>query len=166
MIIFQQRIKKAAIVFAIPIFSFILAPLALAVTASEITNGLACTCGCNMVVSACEGSMECSVAKQITDQVTQMVNEGQSKDEIIRSFVKKYGERILAAPTKKGFNLMAWIMPFLALMLGGGGLYLFLNRCLSSGKTHTEALGLVDEPQTLPQKYLDQFEKELSAFDG
>jgi len=36
-----------------------------------------------MIVSACEGSMECAPAKEITDQVAQMIERGQSKEEII-----------------------------------------------------------------------------------
>ena len=30
----------------------------------------------------------------------------------------QYGEAVLAAPTKKGFNLTAWILPFLGLFIG------------------------------------------------
>ncbi len=134
MILFRQRLIMAAIVFTIPVLSIFLASHAFALTVGEITKGCSCTCNCNMLVSACEGSMECSAAKQITVKVTQMVNAGQSKDEIISYFVETNGEKILAGPTQKGFNLTAWILLFLAIMLGGGGLYVFLNRRLSSKK--------------------------------
>ncbi len=32
--------------------------------------------------------------------------------------MQKYGPTVLAAPTTTGFNRVAWIMPFLALVLG------------------------------------------------
>ncbi|MBI2950682.1 cytochrome c-type biogenesis protein CcmH, partial [bacterium] len=32
----------------------------------------------------------------------------------------EYGEVVLAAPTKKGFNLTAWILPFVAILAGAG----------------------------------------------
>ena len=35
-------------------------------------------------------------------------------------FVEQYGDRILPEPPRKGFSWMAWIMPFTALLLGGG----------------------------------------------
>jgi cytochrome c-type biogenesis protein CcmH len=152
--------------FIVAFFTAFWAPKAFALTASEITKDLTCTCGCNMVVSACEGSMECSPAKQITDQVAQMVNEGQSKEEIIQYFVKTKGERILAAPTKKGFNLTAWILPFFAIVLGAIGLYTFLNRCLSSRKNIESELKVSEKVSISEKKYFDQFEKELKSFDS
>ena len=165
MILFRQRLIMASIVFTIPVLSIFLASHAFALTVGEITKGFSCTCNCNMLVSACEGSMECSAAKQITNKVAQMVDEGQSKDAIMRYFVETNGERILAAPTKRGFNLTAWILPFLAILLGGGGLYVFLNRCMSSKKSAPAGHNFANGIQTPSQKHLDQFEKELNAFD-
>ena len=137
----------------------------IALTVAEITKDLTCSCGCNMVVSACEGTMECSPAKQITDQVAQLINKGQTKDEIIRYLVRTKGEQILAAPTKKGFNLTAWILPFLAIVIGGIGLFVFLSRCLSSGKIIADEPYFSGSDQGLEKKYSDQFEKELKAFE-
>jgi cytochrome c-type biogenesis protein CcmH len=136
-----------------------------ALTVTEITKDLTCSCGCNMVVSACEGTMECSPARQITDQVTQLVNNGQTKDEILRYLIRTKGEQILAAPTKKGFNLTAWILPFLAIVFGGIGLFVFLKKCLSSGKIIADAPYLSGSDQGLEKKYSDQFERELKAFE-
>jgi cytochrome c-type biogenesis protein CcmH len=138
---------------------------ALALTVGEITKDLTCTCGCNMVVSACEGTMECDPAKQITDEAARLINEGRSKDEIIRYFVQTKGERILAAPTKKGFNLTAWILPFLAIVIGGLGLIAFLNKCLSTRKDTADGAEYLDKAPTTDKKYLDQFEKELKSFE-
>jgi cytochrome c-type biogenesis protein CcmH len=109
--------------------------------------------------------MECSPARQITDQVAQLINKGQTKDEIIRYLVRTKGERILAAPTKKGFNLTAWILPFLAIAFGGIGLFVFLSKCLSSGKIIADEPYLSDSDQGLEKKYSDQFERELKAFE-
>ena len=44
---------------------------------------------------------------------------GKSKPEVLQAMVAQYGERILAAPTKEGFNLTAWIIPFVMLVAGG-----------------------------------------------
>ena len=41
---------------------------------------------------------------------------GSAGDRVFRS---KYGEKILSAPTTQGFNLLAWIMPFAAILAGG-----------------------------------------------
>ena len=39
--------------------------------------------------------------------------------DILQDFVSQYGEKVLAAPTKSGFNLTAWILPFAALLIAG-----------------------------------------------
>ena len=49
-----------------------------------------------------------------------VVKASRSDDEIIQGFVNKYGPIVLAAPTQTGFNRVAWIMPYAALILGFG----------------------------------------------
>ena len=90
------------------------------VTLSDIKNSLICQCECGMTVEACEGSMACSVASRLTEEARNMIIAGQDKEQILAAFVAKYGEKVLSAPTKKGFNLTAWIMPFLVLFLTAG----------------------------------------------
>jgi cytochrome c-type biogenesis protein CcmH len=46
------------------------------------------------------------------------VDRGDNDDLTLQSFVQKYGTTVLAAPTKAGFNRVAWIMPYLVLVLG------------------------------------------------
>lgn len=48
------------------------------------------------------------------------VDRADSDDLTLQSFVQKYGPTVLAAPTKTGFNRVAWITPYLALLLGLG----------------------------------------------
>ncbi len=49
-----------------------------------------------------------------------------------RLYRHKYGEKILSAPTTEGFNLLAWTMPFIALVLGGGLIVLVVGRWRSN----------------------------------
>ena len=160
-----NRIGKGfAILFSLFASSVLWLSPALSVTVGEITQELACTCGCNMVVSACEGAMECSAAGGIKAQVMEKLNQGQSKAEIIGYFVNLYGEKILSAPTKRGFNLTAWILPFFALVSGGGILYLTLKRWHSMGGEHGEGRNTLDRGKG-EGKYLERFEEELKDFD-
>jgi len=46
------------------------------------------------------------------------VSRGDSDSLVEQSFVQKYGPTVLAAPTGKGFDRTAWIVPFVALALG------------------------------------------------
>lgn len=158
---FKYGPKSAAVLFIIIAVLFIPAVQALALTAGEITRGFTCPCGCNMLVSACE----CDTAKKITARVAQMIEKGQSKEEIIQSFVNTHGEKILAAPTKKGFNLTAWILPFLAIILRAGGIYIFIDKCLISRKATSDKSEYDNKTQAVEAKYLDLVEKELKDFE-
>ena len=43
-----------------------------------------------------------------------MIDQGKSHDEIIQAFVTLYGsEEMLGAPINKGFNRLAWLIPYL-----------------------------------------------------
>ena len=58
--------------------------------------------------------------------IKELVSQDMNKEEILDHFVNIYGERILAVPIAKGFNLMAWIAPILILILGCIILYNYL----------------------------------------
>ena len=40
----------------------------------------------------------------------------------------RYGEKVLSAPTFRGFNWLAWITPFAAVLAGGAGIALVIRR--------------------------------------
>jgi len=154
----QKTYIKFVIAISLLVFRI---PVAWAVTVTEIAQELTCTCGCNMVVSACEGTMDCSAAADIKQQILDQLDQGQSKEEIIRLFVNQYGEQILSSPTKKGFNLTAWVLPFVVVLIGIGGLYVALKNWASQTKPGLE---LVSFPQE-DTGYLEQVEEELKTFD-
>ena len=51
-------------------------------------------------------------------KIKELAAEGKSKEEIVDHFVGIYGERILAVPVARGFNLMVWVAPVIVLGLG------------------------------------------------
>ncbi|MEP6909882.1 MAG: cytochrome c-type biogenesis protein [Actinomycetota bacterium] len=61
-------------------------------------------------------------AQQIKTFISQQIAAGDSKSEIKDKLVAEYGPQILAAPPKKGFNLLAWLLPIVGVL--GGALVL------------------------------------------
>ena len=47
-----------------------------------------------------------------------MLAKGSTEEEIVSYFVSKYGERVLVAPEARGFNVLAYIMPAVAVVAG------------------------------------------------
>ena len=135
-----------------------------AVTSKEVEGELMCQCGCTMVVDVCD----CETANQIRARIADMIDQGQGKDQIIASFVSQYGDKMLASPPKKGFNLVAWVAPFAAVAVGGVGIFFALRTWVRNGKE--EALVETDYGEPLPaaeeEGYRSRLEEELKKFNG
>lgn len=86
----------------------------------EVERMLSCPCPCTLDVFTCRTSMPCGFSPRLHADVVQLANGGYSADEIIAAFEQAYGERILMAPHKQGFNWVGWTAPFVA--VGGGAL--------------------------------------------
>jgi cytochrome c-type biogenesis protein CcmH/NrfF len=61
-------------------------------------------------------------------EIIQLLKQGLSEEEVIDTLAKKYGEQVLAAPAKNGFNLTLWVLPFIGVILGLVLLLFFLWR--------------------------------------
>jgi|WetSurMetagenome_2_1015567.scaffolds.fasta_scaffold71482_1 cytochrome c-type biogenesis protein CcmH len=67
------------------------------------------------------------VSTQIRAEVRQMLAAGRSGPEILNAYVARYGERILASPPARGFNRLAYILPWAFLVFGSIVLLLILR---------------------------------------
>ena len=100
-------------------------------TVESVASKLSCYCGTcpHLVVTKCG----CSLADQIKAEVQTKIDAGMTESQIIDSFVAQFGQTVLAAPPKSGFNLTAWGIPFLAFILGGAVLFAFLKNQKKNG---------------------------------
>ena len=138
---------------------FIFVNLALALTVDDISSNLICPCGCGKMLDVCE--MES--AREMRVLIGEMIDEGQDKDQIINYFVGQYGEKVLAAPGKKGFNLIAWVAPFLVIGLGAGIIWLAIAKWALRGKIKEPKRKKTGQDQR-DKKYTDKLKKELEEF--
>lgn len=95
----------------------------------ELEHHLHCQCGCNLDVYTCRTTdFSCQVSPAMHKDVMALVAGGYSAPEIIAAFTAVYGDRVLMAPPSSGFDLAAWITPFVALATGIGLVILVLRR--------------------------------------
>ncbi|MGA8150688.1 MAG: cytochrome c-type biogenesis protein CcmH [Terriglobales bacterium] len=86
---------------------------------NDLGHRMMCVCGCNQVLLECN-HVGCTYSDRMRAELVAAVDRGDNDDLTLQSFVQKYGPTVLAAPTKTGFNRVAWIAPYLALVLGLG----------------------------------------------
>jgi cytochrome c-type biogenesis protein CcmH/NrfF len=100
---------------------------AIAPTQQEVEESLTCQCGCGLTVHSCN-HIQCSSAEPIKREIAERLARGEDKATILAAFRTRYGEKILSAPTFQGFNWLAWLTPFAAVLAGGVGIALVIRR--------------------------------------
>jgi cytochrome c-type biogenesis protein CcmH len=84
-----------------------------------VERNVRCQCNCTMDVYICRTTdFNCKVSPAMHADIKSLVEGGYTAQEILDSFVDTYGERALMAPRPQGFNLIAYIAPFLAIGAG------------------------------------------------
>jgi cytochrome c-type biogenesis protein CcmH len=116
-----------------------------------------CQCGCTLDVFTCRTTdFSCQVSPAMHRDVAALVQGGYSAQEIIDAFVGTYGQRVLMAPTKSGFNLVAWFTPGIALLIGAAAVAIVVRRL----KTRSS------EKAVIPATPVDATRDELSRLEA
>jgi cytochrome c-type biogenesis protein CcmH len=93
---------------------------------NKLGHGLMCMCGCGQVLLECN-HVGCTYSERMRNELSAGIDRGDSDSLVLQSFVQKYGNTVLSAPTTTGFNRVAWIMPF-AVFAGALALAVWLVR--------------------------------------
>jgi cytochrome c-type biogenesis protein CcmH len=67
-------------------------------------------------------------SRAIRADIPVRIKAGQSDAQIRAAYVATYGQKILLSPTNSGLDLVAWIVPALAILLGAFGIGFALRR--------------------------------------
>jgi len=93
-------------------------------TVYEIGAQLRCVVCQNLSVADSPSEM----ATQMRGVIKERLASGEAPEQVIRYFVDKYGVWILLAPPRRGFTLLVWIFPVVAVAAGLGIVALVLRR--------------------------------------
>ena len=111
-----------------------------------VEEKLRCTCGCNLDVYTCRTTdFTCQVSPAMHRQVISLVEEDKTAQEILDAFVAEYGEIVLMAPRKQGFNIVGYVLPGITITLVGGTMLWILTR-----RTRVRALALEEAAKEAP----------------
>jgi len=67
-------------------------------------------------------------AAQLRQWIQAQEDSGRSRADVEKELFKIYGEHILQAPRAEGIGLVAYVIPILAFLIGGGFVALYLRR--------------------------------------
>jgi cytochrome c-type biogenesis protein CcmH len=79
--------------------------------AKALGHRMFCMCGCKQILVECN-HVGCTMSTGMLKKLDAEVASGKSDDLILQAFVQDYGAEVIAEPPAKGFNWLAWIMPF------------------------------------------------------
>lgn len=159
----EGKIVKRVVILTLLLAVFPVSPAVAALaTTQEVEEALTCQCSCGLTVHSCN-HLQCSFAVPRKQEIAASIAEGKGKEEILSSYVAKFGEKVLSAPTTTGFNLAAWITPFLALLVGGIIVGLISLRWSRKRALEEPKQTVVTE---VPDEYRERLRKELDRFEG
>ncbi|MGE5274195.1 MAG: cytochrome c-type biogenesis protein CcmH [Verrucomicrobiota bacterium] len=114
----------------------------------------------------CKTTLDQSTAP-IADRIRQFISariaDGDTKSEIERKLVLQFGPAVLAEPSKHGFNLLVWVLPFVALGLGAVVLAWLVWRWSRRRESEAPAAASAVPIDPELERRLDD---ELARFDG
>jgi cytochrome c-type biogenesis protein CcmH/NrfF len=122
---------------------------------NDLGHRMMCVCGCNQILLECN-HVGCQYSDRMRDQLVAAIQRDNSDDGVLQSFVQEYGTTVLAAPTARGFDKVAWIMPFAVFFAGS----LLAVAIIRNWREHNPAHALAGTVPTALAKYREQARKE------
>ena len=98
----------------------------------QLTTSVYCYCGCTReTIQHCV----CGTARQIEDDFRTRLLAGSSVEQIRNEYIARYGTQYFALMPPTGFNLVAYIMPVIIIVLIGGIIFLVIRSKMRSSIT-------------------------------
>lgn len=95
---------------------------------NELEHRVRCQCGCTLDVYTCRTTdFSCPVSPAMHRDIMGLVAGGYSSSEIIAAFRSAYGEKVLMAPAREGFNWVGYFLPFVAIGVGAAVLIRYIR---------------------------------------
>ena len=88
-----------------------------AVRYNELGHKMICICSCTQILIECN-HLGCPDSERMLGELRSAISHGDSNDTILAAFQDKYGPTVFAAPMLTKFNIVAWVVPPVLLLIG------------------------------------------------
>ena len=123
---------------------------------NRIARQLYCPVCENEPLDACRTS----ACQQWRAQIAQLLSEGQSDQQIIQYFVDRYGLRVLGEPPVTGTTVWLWLLPIVALLIGGVYVVVLMRRM----RARSAASGSTEAEPSQSDDYVQRVERDLKKW--
>jgi cytochrome c-type biogenesis protein CcmF len=130
-----------------------------------LVRNIVCQCGsCRHNLLEC-ASENCGHAAQDRIEIHNLLGEGKTREDVIQYFIQKYGSQVaLAAPIDKGFNRLAWALPY-GLGVGAAGMLAYGAYRMTRRGSANPAAATPGAARAVDPALQDQLEDELQNLD-
>ena len=108
-------------------------------TTDERVTALSETVRCPTCRSQSVAESEAPIAREIRAEIDTRVEAGETDDEIRDFLVSRYGQEVLLTPPSSGLAGLVWVIPVVASVLAGVGLWLAFRRWRETPTVHASA---------------------------
>jgi len=128
-----------------------------------IEKKLRCSCGCGLDIYTCRTTdFNCTYSPALHKEVLRLAGQGKTAQQIIDEFVGQYGQAVLMAPPKRGFNLAGYFVPSLAIIVAA----VVLVRVLRRWTREAPAPAPANAPPAASAAELERLQRELDRLPG
>ena len=104
-------------------------------------------------------------AAHVKRYIQRRIAAGDTRSQIKRELVAQYGTRILAAPPRHGFDLLAWVLPLAGILCAAGAMGVLAWRWSRRGEEQV-APTWSQNGRPLDPELEARLDEELARFDG
>jgi len=130
-------------------------------TLNELENQIMCPVCAGETLAQSDSPAAAQVKRYIQGRIA----AGDTRSQIKRELVAQYGTRILAAPPRHGFDLLAWVLPLIGMLAGVGAIGLLAWRW-SRVREEPPAGSVSLNGRPLDPDLERRLDEELARFDG
>ncbi len=122
-----------------------------------------------VICPTCNTTLEMSnspVAERMRAFIRERERACASKEEVKAELVAQFGEGVLAAPPKRGFNLLAWVLPLAGLALAALVVTLLARRWRATRAEEGALAGSPDGRAALNPELERRVDEELARYEA
>ena len=114
----------------------------------QLEGDIMCNCGCRAPMNDCPMGPSCHGLKELNAKLDAYLAQGLNREQVRAALVAEAGgEHVLTAPIDKGFNRLAWMLPYLVGLTGAAVAAIAAFRWSRSESTEHQPAASPDDPE-------------------